>query len=55
MTYPDGTVYEGSWMQGMRHGPGTLFLTSSDVYQGDYAFDLKVTNQPPKLTSTPKP
>ena len=36
------TLHPKSEMQGLRHGPGTLFLTTSDVYQGDYAFDLKV-------------
>jgi len=41
MNYTDGTVYEGMWENGKRHGAGTLFLANGDVYQGDYALDLK--------------
>ena len=41
MIYTDGSVYEGMWKEGKRHGPGTLFLPNGDIFQGEYALDLK--------------
>ncbi len=34
-------MYEGSWAEGKRHGPGTVFLRNGDIFQGEFRHDLK--------------
>ncbi|CAM9485059.1 unnamed protein product, partial [Hapterophycus canaliculatus] len=36
LTYPTGTVYEGSWHEGQRSGKGTLTYKSGSKYAGDF-------------------
>ncbi|CAM9734403.1 unnamed protein product [Scytosiphon promiscuus] len=36
LTYPSGTVYEGSWLEGQRSGKGTLKHKSGSKYVGDF-------------------
>ena len=32
--FPDGTRYEGGWLQDRAHGLGTLYHTSGDLFHG---------------------
>jgi len=36
MTYQDGSNYEGSWVDGMRHGRGKCVFTDASVYEGEF-------------------
>jgi hypothetical protein len=36
MTYPDGSVYVGSWIENKRHGKGTCSFKDGGVYVGDF-------------------
>jgi hypothetical protein len=36
MTYPDGSIYEGSWIDGKRHGKGRCSFLDGGVYFGDF-------------------
>lgn len=36
MTYPDGSIYEGSWIDGKRHGKGNCSFLDGGVYLGDF-------------------
>ena len=44
MKYADGSVYEGSWLDGERHGSGALTYNSGATYVGEYARGLKEGN-----------
>ena len=35
LTYHDGTVYEGNFADGLRHGRGKLVEPCGDVYDGE--------------------
>lgn len=34
--YPDGSRYEGSWIDDQRNGNGTYFYINGDTYQGEW-------------------
>jgi hypothetical protein len=34
VSFIDGTVYEGEWLNGMRHGNGKLVFKDESVYEG---------------------
>jgi hypothetical protein len=36
MNYPDGSIYEGSWIDGKRHGEGRCSFLDGGVYIGDF-------------------
>ena len=36
MTYQDGSTYEGSWVDGMRHGRGKCVFTDESIYEGEF-------------------
>jgi hypothetical protein len=36
MTYQDGSVYSGSWVDGMRHGQGKCIFVDGSEYEGDF-------------------
>lgn len=36
MTYQDGSVYGGSWVDGMRHGRGKCIFVDGSEYEGDF-------------------
>ncbi len=36
-----GNEYEGSFENGMKHGPGRLTYNTGDVYDGQWAFDAQ--------------
>ena len=36
MYYPDGSKYEGQWVDDMRHGNGTYTYVNGDVYSGEW-------------------
>jgi hypothetical protein len=36
MSYGDGSVYEGGWVKGKRHGSGICKFSDGSVYQGDF-------------------
>jgi hypothetical protein len=43
---PDGTKYEGEWLEGKQHGHGTLWVTGDDgkqtkIYTGAWREGLK--------------
>jgi len=40
-TYYDGSVYEGGWENGKRHGRGTLRKANGDTYEGSWEADKK--------------
>ena len=42
--YSDGSVYEGSWLSGERHGFGALTYNSGAAYVGEYVKGLKEGN-----------
>lgn len=37
MSYPDGSVYEGGWVDGKRHGQGICTFADGSHYEGDFA------------------
>lgn len=39
MTYSDGSVYEGSWYCGKRHGKGTYRFSDGSIYKGEFFGD----------------
>lgn len=39
LTYPNGDVYDGLWLDGMRHGKGALTCVLGDSYIGEWAND----------------
>lgn len=39
--YLDGSIYEGIWKNGKKHGSGRLIFESGDVYQGHWEKDLQ--------------
>jgi hypothetical protein len=39
MTYEDGSVYEGCWFDGMRHGRGKCTFIDGSQYEGDFEED----------------
>lgn len=41
ITYANGDVYEGSILNGKRHGKGKLISKSGDIYEGDWQNDKK--------------
>jgi hypothetical protein len=32
--FPDGSTYEGEWLQGLLHGKGKLAHSNGDIYEG---------------------
>eukprot|EP00536_Pseudo-nitzschia_multiseries_P005643 jgi/Psemu1/238699/estExt_Genewise1.C_1080054 len=36
MTYQDGSVYGGSWVDGMRHGRGKCIFVDGSEYEGEF-------------------
>jgi len=36
MTYQDGSIYGGSWVDGMRHGRGKCIFVDGSQYEGDF-------------------
>lgn len=36
MTYQDGSTYDGSWVDGMRHGRGKCVFTDDSIYEGEF-------------------
>jgi hypothetical protein len=36
MTYEDGSQYEGSWLEGARHGRGKCFFADGSEYEGEF-------------------
>merc|ERR1712241_698072 len=36
MTYQDGSLYNGSWVDGMRHGRGKCIFVDGSEYEGDF-------------------
>ena len=36
MMYEDGSEYEGSWLEGARHGRGKCFFADGSEYEGDF-------------------
>lgn len=34
--YPDGSRYEGSWVEDQRNGTGTYYYVNGDLYQGEW-------------------
>jgi len=36
MTYQDGSIYGGSWVDGMRHGKGRCIFVDGSQYDGDF-------------------
>ena len=39
--YPDGSKYEGSWMNNGRHGWGRYTYPNGDTYEGEWAQDRR--------------
>ena len=39
--YSDGSMYEGEWKNGKRHGSGTFRSISGDVYEGQFQQDRR--------------
>lgn len=39
--YPDGSSYEGQWVNGQRHGFGTKINPDGSSYKGQWQFDKK--------------
>ena len=40
MRWPDGTVYEGLWMNNLYNGRGKLYHASGDLYEGEFVDDM---------------
>jgi len=36
MTYQDGSIYNGSWVDSTRHGKGTCIFVDGSVYEGEF-------------------
>ena len=36
--YPDGSMYEGEIVDGLRHGRGKFFYRSGGVYEGEWHY-----------------
>jgi hypothetical protein len=36
MTYSDGDVYDGHWLNGKENGKGRMTYSDGDVYDGDW-------------------
>jgi hypothetical protein len=41
MYYANGDIYEGEWLDDMRHGKGMLRLANSNRYEGEWKLDKK--------------
>jgi len=41
MFFPDGSIYEGGWVDDQEHGRGTLYLSNGDVYDGQWEHGVK--------------
>ena len=39
LQFPNGTKYEGEWVQGLREGTGTLTLATGETYEGAWRAD----------------
>ena len=37
MSYPNGDVYEGEWLEDVRHGYGELKYIRGDYFQGSWS------------------
>lgn len=37
MFFPDNSLYEGCWRDGMAHGEGRLIYSNGDVYEGSWS------------------
>eukprot|EP01041_Mallomonas_annulata_P008486 gene8486-17491_t len=38
---PEGTIYDGEYMYGVRHGHGTLAYLNGDIFEGEFKFGRK--------------
>jgi hypothetical protein len=36
-TYSDGSVYEGEWILGQRHGKGKIIYSDGTVHKGEWS------------------
>jgi len=41
MHYPDGSTYDGQWLEGDRCGVGTYTFRNGDIYEGEWKDDQK--------------
>ena len=41
MTWPDGTFYDGRWLNGMRDGVGQYNQANGFIYKGQWMQDMK--------------
>ena len=44
LRYPDGSVYAGNFLNGLRQGKGTYTYNDGQVYSGEWVEDLKHGN-----------
>jgi len=40
MTWPDGSVFTGTFQDGKRHGSGSMKWADGRFYEGEWAFDM---------------
>ena len=40
LSYPNGEIYEGQFLNGMRHGLGTCIYVNGDMYEGEWSEGL---------------
>ena len=40
MTYNDGNIYEGDWVNNQRFGKGVLKFKDGNKYEGEFSTDL---------------
>ena len=41
MIYPDGSKYEGNWLEGMKDGEGKYTYINGDTYEGKWENGVK--------------
>jgi len=53
MYWNDGSIYKGSWKQGLQHGEGILWMADGRVKEGIFKenkfFEKKVVKLPPPI------
>lgn len=39
MQYVNNEIYDGEWLDGLRHGKGILYISNSSKYEGNWDSD----------------
>ena len=39
--YPDGGMYNGNWVNGLRDGMGVMVFSNQDRYEGEWRLDRR--------------